>query len=131
MVRSARSCSFLACGTMKDYRYVPFRPRPSPSDGQSISKWSDYTVRTSLYLGITSAIGFLVIELFLAREPVLAPFLLKQKIPVLVAMSSFLVPLCTFSIMYFFPLWFQAVMMTSASTAGKHQLSINERDVIP
>ena len=116
---------------MRDYRYVPFRLRPSLPDGQFISKWSDYTVRTSLYLGITSAIGFLVIELFFAREPVLAPFLLKKKIPVLVAMSGFLISLSTFTITYFLPLWFQTVMMTSASTAGKHRLSICERNDIP
>ena len=78
----------------------------------------------SLCLGITGAVGFLVTELFLAREPVLAPFLLKQKIPFLVAFSGFLVSLGTFTIMYFFPLWFQTVMMTSASVAGKDRLSI-------
>jgi len=62
---------------------------------------------------------FLVIELKLAIEPVMAPFLLKQKIPVLVGMSNFLVAFCNFSIMYFFPMWFQTVMLSSASVAGK------------
>lgn len=62
---------------------------------------------------------FLVVELKLAVEPVLAPFLLKQKIPVLVGVSNFLVAFCNFSVMYFFPMWFQTVMLSSASTAGE------------
>lgn len=62
---------------------------------------------------------FIIVELFLAREPVLAPFLLKQRIPVLVGMSNFLVAICNFAIQYYFPMWFQAVMLTSASTAGE------------
>lgn len=62
---------------------------------------------------------FIIVELKVAIEPVLAPFLLKQKIPVLVGISNFLVAFCNFSIMYFFPMWFQTVMLTSASIAGE------------
>jgi hypothetical protein len=72
-----------------------------------------------LVLSIVFAIAFLVIEIFIAPEPVLAPFLLKQKIPVLVGLSNFFVALCNFSIIYFFPMWFQTVMLTSSSTAGE------------
>jgi len=53
---------------------------------------------------------------------VLTPFLLKQKIPVLVGASNFLVGFCNFSVMYFFPTWFQTVMLTSDSIAGLHLL---------
>lgn len=62
---------------------------------------------------------FIIVELKVAVEPVLAPFLLKQKIPVLIGVSNFLVAFCNFSIMYFFPMWFQTVMLTSASIAGE------------
>jgi len=103
----------------------PFQTASFPPDSQSISKWSDNTVVASLCLVIIGAVAFLVTELCLAREPVLAPFMLKQKIPVLVGLSGFLVSLCTFTIIYFFPLWFQTVMMTSASTAGKNRLFIS------
>lgn len=48
----------------------------------------------------------------------MAPYLLKQKIPVLVGASNFLVANCNFAVMYFFPLWFQTVRLTSASIAG-------------
>jgi hypothetical protein len=49
----------------------------------------------------------------------MVPFLLKQKIPVLVGISNFLASFCYFSIMYFFPMWFQTVMVSSASVAGE------------
>lgn len=64
------------------------------------------------------SIAFVIIELFIAPEPVLAPFLLRKKIPVLVATSSFLVAICNFAVMYNFPTWFQTVLLTSASEAG-------------
>jgi hypothetical protein len=72
-----------------------------------------------LALSVVFAIAFVLVELFLAPEPVMAPFLLKQKIPVLVGMSNYLVALCNFTVMYFFPTWFQTVALTSASTAGE------------
>jgi hypothetical protein len=49
----------------------------------------------------------------------LAPFLLKQKIPVLIGISNFLVAFCNFTVTYFFPMWFQIVMVSSASIAGE------------
>ncbi|KAK0441284.1 major facilitator superfamily domain-containing protein [Armillaria borealis] len=86
----------------------------------AILPWSDPTVIVPLILSITFFITFIIVELRVAREPVLAPFLLKQRIPVLVGCSNFLVALCNFSIMFFFPMWFQTVRLTSASTAGSH-----------
>ncbi|PPQ99167.1 hypothetical protein CVT24_009258 [Panaeolus cyanescens] len=82
--------------------------------------WSHPAVIVSLIFAIIFAITFVFVEFRVAREPVLAPFLLKQRIPVLVGMSNFLVATCNFSIVYFFPMWFQTVMMTNASTAGLH-----------
>ncbi|KAI0792604.1 MFS general substrate transporter [Abortiporus biennis] len=82
--------------------------------------WSTPIVFLSLTFSIVSFILFVVIELFIAPEPVLPPFLLKKKIPVLVAVSSFLVAMCNFSVMYNFPTWFQTVLLTSAAEAGAH-----------
>lgn len=69
-------------------------------------------------LSIIFFILFVIIEIYIAPEPVLAPFLLKQRIPVLVGISNFLVASCNFTITYFFPMWFQTVMLTNASVAG-------------
>lgn len=76
-----------------------------------------------LIIAILFSIAFVIVELFVAPEPVMAPFLLKQKIPVLVGMSNYLVALCNFSVMYFFPTWFQTVALTSASTAGESNVT--------
>lgn len=82
--------------------------------------WSSPTVFVPLASAIIFAGAFVYVELYVAPEPVLAPFLLRQKIPVLVGISNFLVATCNFTVMYNFPTWFQTVMLTSASEAGAH-----------
>jgi len=84
--------------------------------------WEDVHVIVPGVLASVFAIAFFIVELRIAPEPVLAPFLLKQRIPVLIGTSNFLVSMCNFSVMYFFPMWFQTVMLTTASTAGLHLL---------
>ena len=83
-----------------------------------LEQWSSPSVWVPLTLSITFAMVFVYVELYIAPEPVLAPFLLKQKIPVLVGISNFLVATCNFTVMYNFPTWFQTVLLTSASEAG-------------
>ncbi|TFY60038.1 hypothetical protein EVJ58_g5395 [Rhodofomes roseus] len=82
--------------------------------------WSSPSVFVPLILTGVFAVAFVVFELHVAVEPVLAPALLKQKIPVLVGISNFLVATCNFMVNYNFPTWFQTVMLTSASEAGAH-----------
>ncbi|KAI0738091.1 major facilitator superfamily domain-containing protein [Daedaleopsis nitida] len=82
--------------------------------------WSSPTVYGSLTSAVVFALLFLVVELKIAPEPILAPFLLREKIPLLVGVSNFLVATCNFTIMYNFPTWFQTVLLTSASEAGAH-----------
>lgn len=81
-------------------------------------KWSSPAVIVPLILSVVFFIVFVIFELYIAVEPVLAPSLLKQKIPVLVGISNFLVATCNFMVMYNFPTWFQTVLLTSASEAG-------------
>ncbi|KAJ6548100.1 MFS general substrate transporter [Mycena vulgaris] len=82
--------------------------------------WSDARVIAPLVLAIVFFVAFLGVEIFVAPEPVMAPSMLRQKIPVLVSASNFLVAACNFSVTYFFPMWFQVVTLQSASTAGLH-----------
>ncbi|CCM04545.1 uncharacterized protein FIBRA_06726 [Fibroporia radiculosa] len=82
--------------------------------------WSSPAVFVPVILAIVFAVAFVVFELCIAPEPVLAPRLLKERIPVLVGMSNFLVATCNFTVMYNFPTWFQTVLLTSASEAGAH-----------
>lgn len=76
-----------------------------------------YVIAT-LTLAIAFFVVFVMVELCIAREPVLAPNLLRQRVPILVGMSNVLAAQCDYAVMYFFPLWFQSVQLTSASTAG-------------
>ncbi|KAF7314933.1 Vacuolar amino acid permease [Mycena indigotica] len=82
--------------------------------------WLDTRVIIPLSLAIAFFIAFLIVEIFVAPEPVMAPSMLRQKVPVLVSASNFLVAACNFSVTYFFPMWFQVVTLQSASTAGLH-----------
>ena len=82
-------------------------------------QWSDASVIVPFVLAVVFFILFILVELYVAKEPVLAPFLLKKKVPVLTGVSNFLVANCNFSIMYFFPMWFETVALTNASIAGK------------
>ena len=50
-------------------------------------------VIVALCLFVITFILFVLIELYWAKEPVLAPFLLKQKVPVLIGLSNGLVSL--------------------------------------
>ncbi|KIJ62352.1 hypothetical protein HYDPIDRAFT_176642 [Hydnomerulius pinastri MD-312] len=84
--------------------------------------WTDARVIVPLVLAVVSLILFLVIELYVAVEPILAPSLLKQKVPVLVGLNNYFASLCNFSVMYFIPMWFQTVPLDSAAIAGLHLL---------
>jgi MFS family permease len=82
--------------------------------------WSNARVIVPLVLTFVFAVVFILVELYVASKPVMDPSLLKQKVPMLVSISNFLVGNCNFTVTYFFPLWFQTVMLTSASIAGLH-----------
>jgi len=81
-------------------------------------QWSDVSVYATLLLSFIFLTLFFLVEIFIAIEPVLPPFLLTQKVPILVGTSNALVAVCNLSVTYFFPVWFQTVMLSSASTAG-------------
>ncbi|KIJ16260.1 Drug:H+ antiporter-2 family protein [Paxillus involutus ATCC 200175] len=84
--------------------------------------WTDIRVTIPLATSVVSLAIFLVIELYVASEPILPASLFREQVPVLVGFSNFFVSLCNFSVMYFFPLWFQTVPLDSAAIAGLHLL---------
>ncbi|KAG1731182.1 major facilitator superfamily domain-containing protein [Suillus paluster] len=84
--------------------------------------WSNQWVYVPLALAGIFFIVFILVELLVAPEPMMAPSLLKQKVPVLLGASNVLVSSCSFSVLYFFPMWFQTVDLASASTAGSHMV---------
>lgn len=49
------------------------------------------SVIVSIIIAFVTFVLFVIFELFIAPEPVLAPFLLKMRVPVLIGMSNLLV----------------------------------------
>uniref|UniRef100_A0A0W0GDB7 Putative vacuolar amino acid permease n=1 Tax=Moniliophthora roreri TaxID=221103 RepID=A0A0W0GDB7_MONRR len=84
--------------------------------------WGDSMVLATLLLACFLLLLFLEIEFHFAIEPILPSFLLTEKIPVLVGLSNALVAVTNLSVTYFFPMYFQTVMLSSASMAGLHLL---------
>ncbi|KAJ1306850.1 hypothetical protein OPQ81_007835 [Rhizoctonia solani] len=84
--------------------------------------WDSAPVVTSLVIMVVGTVAFLFIELKLAYEPMLAPSLLRESVPVIIGYSNALVAMCNFAIMYFFPMWFETVQLQSAGVAGAHLL---------
>ncbi|KAF7298294.1 Vacuolar amino acid permease [Mycena kentingensis (nom. inval.)] len=82
--------------------------------------WSDAWVYLPFAGACTFLVLFLLAEVFVASDPVLAPSMLHAKVPVLIGASNFLSATCNFSVNYFAPVWFQVVMLESASIAGLH-----------
>ena len=115
-------CSFSwACVSAKAFRYVFFwlKDKEKIFIIPYIVQWFNPSVWISFAASITFTVLFLLVEIYGAVEPVLAPYLLTQKVPVLVCCSKALVAVCNLSVTYYFPTWFQTLMLTSASTAGK------------
>jgi len=83
-------------------------------------KWSHPGVITSIVLIIVFFAMFIFIEIFIAAEPVLAPALLRQRVPVLVSLSNMIVSITNFGVDYYVPMWFETVQRTSVSIAGMH-----------
>ncbi|KAF9032949.1 major facilitator superfamily domain-containing protein [Panaeolus papilionaceus] len=84
--------------------------------------WIDLSVWGTFSASVVFGCLFLLVEIYVAVEPVLPPHLLTEKVPILVGCSNALVAVCNLSVTYFFPTWFQTVMLTSASEAGLHLL---------
>ena len=89
------------------------------ADLKLITQWSETCVWLPFASSIAFALLFVFVEVYIAVEPVLPRYLLTQKVPVLVGFSNALVAVCNLSVTYYFPTWFQTVMLSSASTAGE------------
>lgn len=83
-------------------------------------KWTDPFIIALFTAGAILLVSFLYVEINIAAEPVLPVELLTQRTPIFVAINNFTISFLIFSIMYSVPLFFTAVMLMSASNAGRH-----------
>ncbi|KAG8955711.1 hypothetical protein FRC04_007702 [Tulasnella sp. 424] len=66
--------------------------------------------------------GFVYVEGWVAKEPIMPLRLLKQRTPFAVAVTNFLISIIAFSMLYNVPIYFTAVQLVSAENAGLHLL---------
>ncbi|KAF8313423.1 MFS general substrate transporter [Clavulina sp. PMI_390] len=82
--------------------------------------WNSPKLWGFLITSAVSAIAFILVEAFVSAEPILPLRLLKQRTPMSVALSNFLISITGFSVIYNVPLYFSAVKLQTASEAGAH-----------
>ncbi|CAD6571805.1 MAG: hypothetical protein TREMPRED_000370 [Tremellales sp. Tagirdzhanova-0007] len=85
-------------------------------------RWSDPIVWGLLAASVVMTTIFVLVEGFYAPEPILPLQLLTRRTPIAVALSSLIMVINIFSILYNVPLFFSAVRLESSSVAGAHLL---------
>lgn len=81
--------------------------------------WSSPLVWAPLISFVISGIAFGLVEAFYSAEPVMPLRLLKTRNGLFVAFANLTLSWVSFSILYFYPLFFEIVKQNSASRAGK------------
>ncbi|KAI5478711.1 MFS general substrate transporter [Pseudohyphozyma bogoriensis] len=82
--------------------------------------WSAPIVWVSLIGGILVLVIFVLVETYVAAEPLLAPELLFTRTPGFVSLTNFFASMAQLAILYSVPLWFSVVKGLSNSNAGLH-----------
>ncbi|KZT32605.1 MFS general substrate transporter [Sistotremastrum suecicum HHB10207 ss-3] len=81
--------------------------------------WSHHLVLTSGAITAVVAVLFFVNEIYWANEPIMTPFLLTMRIPLLVGLANFLYALAAFQMFFYIPVWFEIVRGHTSSEAGE------------
>ncbi|KAG8955272.1 hypothetical protein FRC03_011232, partial [Tulasnella sp. 419] len=84
--------------------------------------WSNPSVWGLLLCAAMFITAFVLVEAYLASEPVMPLRLLRKRTPLAVALSNFLLKMVSFSMLYNVPIYFAAVKLTSSADAGLHLL---------
>ncbi|GAA5891699.1 hypothetical protein JCM6882_006171 [Rhodosporidiobolus microsporus] len=84
--------------------------------------WSSPLVWAPLIAFVVSGIAFVLVEAYWSPEPVMPLRLLKDRNGLFVALANFTVSFVSFSILYFYPQFFEIVKQNTASQAGAHLL---------
>ncbi|GAA5982820.1 hypothetical protein JCM5350_002999 [Sporobolomyces pararoseus] len=84
--------------------------------------WSSPYVWVPLIIFLISTISFVLVEAFYSAEPVMPLRILKDRNGLFVGLINFTVSFVSFSILYFYPQFFEIVQQKTASQAGAHLL---------
>lgn len=88
--------------------------------GGNTRPWSDGLVLFSLFGGIALAAGFVFVEKYIAREPLMPLRVLFRQTPGAVALAALFTSVSQFGILFNIPLYFTTIERTSSSYAGLH-----------
>lgn len=84
--------------------------------------WDDLRVYAPLSLSFVFTIIFVLVEGYYAVEPVMPLRLLAMRNGIFVSGINFTLSMVSFSVLYFYPMFFEIVKGQSASLAGSHLL---------
>ncbi|GAA6060890.1 hypothetical protein JCM10212_000173 [Sporobolomyces blumeae] len=84
--------------------------------------WSSPLVWVPLIVFAISTIAFVLVEAYYSAEPVMPLRILKDRNGLFVGLINFTVSFVSFSILYFYPQFFEIVQQKTASQAGAHLL---------
>ncbi|KAG9038238.1 hypothetical protein FRB95_002199 [Tulasnella sp. JGI-2019a] len=93
--------------------------------GSEELSWSHSLIWGLLLCGVVFCFVFVGVEGFVSKQPIMPLRLLKQRTPFAVAMANFFTCMVSFSALYNIPLYYQSVLLESASNAGLHLLPIS------
>ena len=88
--------------------------------GGNEREWSDPVVLGSLSGGLAILVLFVLVEKYVAREPLMPMQVLFKRTPGFVALACWFITMSQFGIIFNIPLYFTAVEQTSSSYAGLH-----------
>ncbi|KIO33965.1 hypothetical protein M407DRAFT_17228 [Tulasnella calospora MUT 4182] len=84
--------------------------------------WDNPWVWGLFTVGTVFSTGFVYVEGWVAKEPIMPLRLLKQRTAFAVAVTNLLISIIAFSMLYNVPIYFTAVQLMSAENAGLHLL---------
>lgn len=93
--------------------------------GGSRYAWSSWQIMVPLVLGLAGLILFMVFEQSnFCREPVVPPRLFKNRTSLVVFINTFLFTVLLYWVLFFIPVYFQAILGSSPARAGVQMLPI-------
>lgn len=88
--------------------------------GGNEREWDDKVVVGSLVSGLVLLVGFILVEKYVAREPLMPMQVLFKRTPGFVALACWFLTMSQFGVIFNIPLYFSSVEQTSSSYAGLH-----------
>jgi hypothetical protein len=84
--------------------------------------FTEPVVYASILAGILSGVAFALVEKYVATAPILPLWLVTQRNAASAGLANFFLSVTTFTVLYNYPLLFQATRLMTSSQAGYHMI---------